>query len=133
MENSQWVKARSECSLKSFFQMFSEVIDYDVKPANDLKRTGVAFRLNRDIPGKLIVTRDRDLMGFEQSRSVVIELLRGLIRATEAQAADPVGKPMFSAIPILNDDGECLVEVDKKQLKMWQLSRLALEDLFFRF
>ena len=44
-------------------------------------------------------------------------------------------KHLFSARPVLNADGECMMEIvgESEQRPMWQISRKALDDLFFGF
>jgi hypothetical protein len=122
MEEVNWVKARSECSLKRTFQTLSEVVDSDVKTANGLGLQAVgfhaAFQHNR-----IIVRREEN---DDELRSVVFELSSAAIFVREGQS-----KEMFSAKPRLSETGECLLEVDGQLYKLWQISQRALEDLFF--
>ena len=127
-----WVKARAACSLKGVFQLLSEVVDSDVKAANALDRKDIKFTLNRGITGKLIVVRERDLGGFGESAGIVFELLPSKITIAGAGLGD---KPLHTMTPYLNEEGECLLEVEGRPqpLRLWQVSRIALDDLFFGF
>jgi len=129
-----WVKARAECSLEHVFQILAEVLDSDVKEANKLGRRGVEFKINAAAERKIVVSRTRDADGVDEIVSVVVELLPGKITATRKENVKDLVKPPFlTAIPGLNRDGECLLEIGGESLRLWQASRMALEDLFFGF
>lgn len=129
MAGFDWVTARSECSLKRVFMILAEVIDSDVKAANELKIQRTQFAVNRDGADKVIVIRSRQ-MGGEEIDTVTFQLRGDRIVVYPADARGP-RPPLFSASASLNQDGECFVEVDGQPLKLWQVSRKALEDLFF--
>jgi hypothetical protein len=40
-------------------------------------------------------------------------------------------KSTFTANPSLDDNGQCQLEVEGAKLSIWQVSRRALENLFF--
>jgi hypothetical protein len=114
-----WVKARSACSLKSVFLLLAEIVDSDVKAANELPE-GRRFSLERQ-DRKLIVIRE----SRESPAAIVFELSATEIRVREAE------KTLFVARPSLERDGKCRLEVDGDPLELWQVSRKALEELFF--
>jgi hypothetical protein len=116
-----WVKARSECSVKRAFETLFEVVETNVKTANEL-RLGPKFHATYQHK-KIIVTREDN---SDDLRNVVFELTSTAIIAREGQS-----KQLFSARPRLNETGECLLEVDGSLYKLWQISQKALEDLFF--
>ena len=108
-----------------------ELLDGDVKAANKLKRKDIEFELNTQVKGKVIVTRKREMIGLMEATSVVFEFSSDSINVTQRIGMEV--KPLFEAKPGLNHDGECLLEVDGNPLKLWQVSRKALEGLFFNF
>ena len=108
-------------------------MDSDVKTANALNRRGVKFKLNTEATGKIIVLRERDLGGFNESMAIVFELLPDKIAVTERRGPGFTEGALFCAAPGLNQEGECLLEIDGQPLKLWQVSRKALENLFFGF
>lgn len=126
MEN--WVQSRANCSLDKTFRVLREMIDNDVKAANGLKRSGVTFELNEP-KGKLMVIRERDLTSIKETACIVFELRSDKITVTERSDGTP--KELFSAVPCLNEEGECLLEVEGQALQLWQVRRRALENLFF--
>lgn len=124
-----WVKARSSCSLKAVFEVLSQVIASDVKSANDLNRPGVSFALTNPAEDQLMVARSGDADGGTEPPAVLFEL-----RANEIVATLPHrGKTLFYAKPVLDGTGECLLEIegDHELKHPWQVSRKALDDLFF--
>ena len=111
------------------------MVHSDVKSVNALGRHGVKFDMRTLTEDKFIVSRVRDLGGIPESASVVFELNRLFIDVR--QNADKV---IFSARPIMNPDGECLLDTGDRDAMgeshlrtEWQVSRRALEDLFFGF
>ena len=122
MEGFNWVKARSECSLKRAFQTLWEVVDSDVKTANALGFQAVGFHADFQHK-KIIVTREEN---DDEVRRVVFELSSAAIIVREGQS-----KEMFSAKPRLSEAGECMFQVGESLYKLWQISQRALEDLFF--
>jgi hypothetical protein len=127
-----WVKARSNCSLARIFQTLAEVVDSDVQSVNSLARERVSFHINTQATDKIIVTRDREKGVAHDIRTIVFQLTNFSITAT---AKGPTGEAtgMFSAVPNLDENGECLLVVSGDPFRLWQVSRKALEELFFNF
>jgi hypothetical protein len=132
--NQNWVKARAGCSLKALFQLLAEVVDSDVKSVNLLDRRDVQFSLNAETTHKLIVSRTRNLAGFPESCFVVFDLdLQSNEITAQYKTAMGQPRPLLKAKPDFTPEGECRVRIvgDPEPQKLWQLSRRALEDLFF--
>jgi len=126
METSfNWVAARSQCSLKRVFETLAEIVDSDVKAANELPGRKAQFHVNGG-DKKLVVSRDKSVETATPVSTVVFELFPAEISVRHGRDTK-----LFSARPRLNDDGECMLEVDGQALRLWQVSRKALEDLFF--
>ncbi len=123
MGGFNWVRARAECSVKRTFQTLYEVIDSDVKTANELKVAGSAATFHVESQHKkIIVIREEDIA----VRNVVLECLPGSINVREGQE-----KHLFSGMPRLDEEGHCMLEVDGRLLQLWQFSERALSGLFF--
>lgn len=128
-ETFDWVRARAACSLERIFLVLSETAAGDVRAANELRPSRARFE-HKSLDRKFLVIRQEDAGGVTQAASVVFELQENGIavrRITPARAPEPI----FTAKPSLTPEGECLLEVGRQQLRPWQVSRLALEDLFF--
>lgn len=125
-----WVAERAKCSLAALFLALAELIDSDVKSVNSLGRADARFSFEQPARGKLVVLRERNLGGLHDVDSVVLELTRSAITVT-AKDSRGGGNALFSAVPSFNQQGECLLRVGHDDLRLWQVSRRALEDLFF--
>lgn len=134
MEGMDWVKARAACSLPRIFEALGEQLERDVASANALNRPNVLFRFNRERHNSMSVSRRFDYAGIPQGQHVVFAL-----GATEiaVEDVDAVGKKrsLFTARPVLTVEGDCRLELsgDPQPKELWQVSRKALEDLFFSF
>lgn len=129
-----WVKARSECSLRHVFLQLAEVVDSDVKSIvrQSSREQGISrakFTLDRVSEDKFIVVKTWNDFGAEQGESVVFELIKQGIAAKLGRA----GKQLFVARPALTKTGDCKlrIEGEPEPLELWQVSQKALEDLFF--
>lgn len=116
-----WVQARSQCSVKEAFLLLAETVDSDVKERQKLAG-GDHFRLERQ-KEKLIVLRN----GNAPVASIVFELKAARIDIRQGS------EPFFSVSPWVSSAGKCrLVRRDSiEALEFWQVSRMALEHLFF--
>lgn len=126
-----WVKARLDCSLPSIFLTLAEVVKSDVASAT-ARIPGATFTVEHATEHKLIVNKAWTAAGYPQGDAVTFELqpTRG-IRVTRAHA----DRPLFFAKPALQPDGVCKLEIEgdvpATPLALWQVSRRALERLFF--
>jgi hypothetical protein len=94
----------------------------------------VKFAINAEARNKILVVRNRDLAGPIESTGVMFELRAHDIAISEVKTGMIYGaSPLFSAVPRLNEEADCLLEVEGQTLRLWQVSRKALEDLFFGF
>ena len=127
-----WVTARSECSLNRFFDLLRERIDTDVKKINELNRRGIKFTLNTDISAdKLIVSRERDCGAIAEHLAIVFERHENSISIRKRAAQ--IDEALFDGAPTMNEHGECVFTVGDDSLRIWQVSRKALESLFFQY
>ena len=128
-----WVKARSECSLQRLFDDLIKVVKSDIQSFNEYsehKGWSRRVKFNQvcvrqfDVEVKLVVvgqSKDKSFACLMVSlNGSSIEFFRGSI-----------DNMIFSARPFLLDTGECLLEVDDKPYRLWQVSQKAFEDLFF--
>jgi len=125
-----WVSALATCSFDKQFDALLEVIEFDVNAANLLGTSGgrLSFYHDPAKAQKVIVSCDR-VVAFDK---VIFELATGAIVVTSRDSAGKETK-RFSAKPTFNVQGECLLNVEGEDLRIWQVSRKALEDLFFGF
>jgi hypothetical protein len=125
-----WVTARAECSLEQMFNLLRERIDGDVKTMQ--ARTTDKIEIGKIDDRRFRVSVQWNIGGMVESDAVVFEHtyqdvihVRNLRTETE----------LFSAKPALNVAGDCQLEIvgsNGPALELWQVSRRALEPLFFR-
>lgn len=120
-----WVTARSQCSALALFTMLVETVDSDVKAMNALGR--IRVECNRITQTKVVVARLTD--DGDATGTVILERTQTGMRA---RYGAPSEAPLFDAVPSLQDDGRCRYEIDQAPHELWQVSRRALEGLFFR-
>jgi len=46
--------------------------------------------------------------------------------------SDQDGNTIFEAVATLNDEGECRLKVTGQEKELWQVRKMALEELFFK-
>jgi hypothetical protein len=105
------------------FTLLVETVDADVKAMQAIAPDTVA--LNQPAPTKIVVVRKE---GTEPIAGIVFErIATGVVVRESSQRATT----LFVAKLSLAADGRCRYEVDGTALELWQVSRRALEDLFF--
>ncbi|HXM40334.1 MAG TPA: hypothetical protein VN924_03735 [Bryobacteraceae bacterium] len=67
------------------------------------------------------------LQAKDVQRSVIFSLAEHAISVRDGD-----GGKMFEVTLTFNDAGECKLNVDDKERELWQVRRMALEDLMFR-
>lgn len=122
-----WVKARSECSVERMFVLLRETMDTDVKSVQAIQ-PHINYRIERISDSKFVVARQWDAGGIPSSDAVTVERVSNSIQVRNARTE----KDILSAAPSIQTDGECKLHVADVPQELWQVSRRALEALFFR-
>ena len=118
-----WVLGRAECNLRMAFEVISEIVERDVEQANKIFGDR-QFRFERCTEGvrpRLFISE----RGSEKGVGVSFEVSETAIRING-------GGVQFYIRP--RWDGEkCRMHVNDEQLphKLWEISQLALGNLFF--
>ena len=124
MGEIDWVTIRSRCSLAPVFETLKLQLAGDV----DKRNSQVGDNLYT-----LVVNEGRMSVVFQPEpgatfgQSVVFVLTRSAI-----EIVDTNGQLKFKATPTINNDGECRLKINGKEMELWQVRKLALEDIFFR-
>jgi hypothetical protein len=122
-----WVTLRGNCSVRHLFALLLETVDSDVTVMQErLRGTTRRVECDRTSQAKFVVSC------FEHVRTpieanVVFECSYVAITVT----ANPGHRPLFVAKPSFTFAGDCALEIDGQPMELWQVSRKALEDLFF--
>jgi hypothetical protein len=117
-----WVTARSQCSLPNVFRALRFQIEEDVKLRNALRPNNSPYEFSVAENGDEFTVL---LEGKDLYTSVTFSLTGHAI----AVRGD---HQKFEITLSFNDEGECRLNANEKQCELWQVRRMALEDLFFR-
>jgi len=119
-----WVTERSSCALPKVFRVLRLQIEEDVKTRNALRpnNSPYEFSLAENGDDFRVVLKAKDVQ-----RSVAFTLAEHAILVREDK-----GDPMFDVTATFGDEGECRLKVNGQERNLWQVRRMALEELLFR-
>ena len=119
-----WVTKRSQCSLPNVFKALRLQVEEDVKTRNALRPNNSPYEFSVAENGDdfTVLLEAKDL-----HRSVIFSLAEHAILVR-----DDKGKKMFEATLTFDDGGECRLHVNQEERELWQVRRMALEELLFR-
>jgi hypothetical protein len=120
---SDWVTERSLCSLPNVFKTLKLQVEEDVKTRNALRPNNSPYEFsvaeNTDDFAVTLEAKDlRKSVVFSRSDHAI------LVRGDE-------GGKMFEVTLSFTDEGKCRLSVDKEERQLWQVRRMALEELMF--
>jgi hypothetical protein len=118
-----WVTERSQCSLPKVFKELALQVEEDVKTRNSLRPPNAPYEFAVAEKGTEVVV----LLKTEGvQKAVVFSLGEHAIFVR-----DNIGTQMFEVNITFSDDGHCKLQVNEKECELWQVRRMALEDLLF--
>jgi hypothetical protein len=119
-----WVTARSSCSLPKVFKDLRLQVGEDVKTRNAQRPNNSPYEFSVAENGGnfTVLLTAKDLCG-----SVIFSLAEHAILV-----GDDKGNQMFEVTLTFNGDGECRLNVNAEEHDLWQVRRMALEELLFR-
>jgi hypothetical protein len=120
-----WVTERSSCALPKVFKALRLQVVEDVKTRNALRPDNSPYEFS-------VAAENGDdftvlLKAKDVHRSVVFTLAEHAILVR-----DDKGGPMFDVTATFGDGGECRLKVNAEERDLWQVRRMALEELLFR-
>jgi hypothetical protein len=122
--NVDWVTRRSGCALPKIFKALRLEVEEDVKTRNALRPNNSPYKFSvAENGGDFTVL----LEAKDVHRSVVFSLAEHAILVRDDQS-----NPMFDVTATFSDEGECRLKVNAEERDLWQVRRMALEDLLFR-
>jgi hypothetical protein len=119
-----WVTGRSLCSIPNVFRALTLEVEDDVKTRNALRpnNSPYEFSVAENVDDFTVTLKAEDV-----DRSVTFS------RAEHAiLVRDDEGKTMFEVTLTFNDEGDCKLHVNQQERELWQVRRMALEELMFR-
>jgi hypothetical protein len=124
MPKFDWVTERSLCSLPNVFKALRLQVEEDVKTRNALRPNNSPYEFSVAENGDdfTVLLEAKDV-----HRSVIFSLAEHAILVR-----DDKGNQMFQVTLTFNDEGECRLNVNEEERDLWQVRRMALEELLFR-
>jgi hypothetical protein len=117
--DTDWVTERGVCTNYELFRQLARRVKADVEKRNDmLNRIDFGFDDN-----------DRDDFFIVHSRQGG-RILRFSLTDHIAVSSERLSVS-FTARAVYTAAGECRLQVDDEQLHVWQVARMALEEMFF--
>jgi hypothetical protein len=119
-----WVTERSACSIPKIFRTLRLRVEEDVKTRNALRPelSPYEFSMVESGDGFKVVLEARDVR-----KSVTFALTDHAI-----VVSDDNGNQLFEVTVSFTEDGKCRVNAREQKCELWQVQRMALEDLMFR-
>lgn len=119
-----WVTERSSCALPKVFKTLRLQVDEDLKTRNALRPDNSPYKFSlADNGGAFSALMEAK----DVHRSVIFSLAEHAI-----VVRDEKGDAMFEVNATFSDEGECRLKVNGEELALWQVRRMALEELLFR-
>jgi hypothetical protein len=118
-----WVTERSQCSLPKIFKELALQVEEDVKTRNGLRPPNAPYEFAVTEKGTEVVV----LLKTEGVQEAVVFSLG----EHAISVRDNIGTQMFEVTITFSDDGRCKLHVNEKECELWQVRRMALEDLLF--
>lgn len=119
-----WVTQRFQCSLPNVFRALRLDVEEDVKIRNGLRPNNSLYEFSVAENGDDFTVL---LQAKDVRRSVIFSLAEHAILVRDGD-----GGKMFEVTPTFNEQGECKLNVNEKERELWQVRRMALEELMFR-
>ena len=119
-----WVTQRSECSLPKIYKTLRTEVEADVNTRNGLRPANSLYEFSVEEHGSdfMVVLKTKDAKKF-----VTFSLAEHAIVVRDEQ-----GNPMLEVKATFGDDGKCKFNVNEQDRDLWQVRRMALEELLFQ-
>ena len=124
MKDFDWVEARNNCTSRSAFDTMVVAVRADIERRIDQDES-LAHTLDVDKtqPDELVVHK-------RGSHKIVFKRIGETIEVASVHASGQSHKLVVVTVG-MNEEGECTLRDGSKELKSWQVRRLALEETFF--
>lgn len=119
-----WVTERSSCALPKVFKALRLQVYEDLKTRNALRPNNSPYKFSVADNGSNFTAV---LEATDVHRSVIFSLAEHAILVQ-----DDKGDRMFEVSANFSEEGECRLKVNGEERALWQVRRMALEELLFR-
>lgn len=127
MAEFDWVNALAECSCEVFQERLHSETQSDAETrTSQTSKDRITFDVARTGAARIMVTR----AGTGQPIPRIDFVLETDAIVVEEHLGEHAAVK-FRATPGVNNPGDCTLTVNGSELELWQVRRLALQDLFF--
>jgi hypothetical protein len=122
-DDFDWVTARAKCSSVELFEKLKMLVENDIEIRNTFrKKDSPYFKIVKANPSRFSVVAE----------AIGIHLTVAFSLSNNVISVAGINGPIFDAIATFCNDGECRAKIGDQEYDLWQLRKMALEDLFFR-
>jgi hypothetical protein len=119
-----WVTERSSCSLPKVFQALRIQVEEDVKARNALRPNNSPYEFS-------VAENGADFSVLLEAKDVHRSVTFSVAEHAIVVRADK-GNQMFEVTLTFTDEGKCRLNVNGEERDLWQVRRMALEELLFQ-
>jgi len=119
-----WVTERCRCSVPNVFKELLLQVEKDVETRNALRPNNSPYEFTVEKNGddfKVLLTAK------DVQKSVIFSRAEHAILVVDGDR-----KTMFEVTLVFSDEGACKLRVNQQDRDLWQVRRMALEELLFR-
>jgi hypothetical protein len=119
-----WVTERSNCTLPKIFNSLRIQVEQDVKTRNAM-RPDLA-------PYEFVMEEDVNEFKVSLEANGRVKAVKFRIDDHLITVLDQDDSQLFDVTLIFTEDGKCRIKARDESCELWQVRRMALEDLMFR-
>jgi len=119
-----WVTERSDCSIPKIFRELRIGVEQDVKTRNALRPELSPYEF-------LMVEKGDEFKVVLEAKDVRKSVTFALTDHAIV-VRDDNGNQLFEVTVSFTEDGKCRMNAREQKCELWQVQRMALEDLMFR-
>jgi hypothetical protein len=124
LPNFDWVTGRYKCSLPNIFNQLKSDVKEDVLTRNGLRPAQSAFKFS--------VTENDNSLTVLLEGDGVHKCISFNLAEHAIVVKDDKGYQMFDVSVNFNEKGECKLVANEVARELWEIRRMALEELLFR-
>jgi hypothetical protein len=123
-----WVSVLSNCSVAGVFERLKLQVKADVE-----KRQSLMTSLDEEHSKHRFsfVSNGTEFSAVMEGKGIHRAVTFSIGMGNGITVRDENDLVMFHAVPTVDDDGDCVLKVAEKERKLWQVRKLALENLLF--
>jgi hypothetical protein len=120
---SDWVTKRAACTLANVFRTLRVQVEEDVRARNALRPENSPYEF-------LVTEKDEEFAALLKAQNIH-KTVNFVLNKDAILVQDDKRIKMFVITLTFDDSGDCKLSADGAARELWQIARMALEELFF--